>query len=122
MTKFALKTRFSSCPDAEIQVGRYSNGSTAWNVIGDCGEGYPENIGTPTVALDVLPPDGCVFIRIGDEYKGWLESLVKANVVEDIRQTVGSGYVSEYATACRVRDQSLLAPLAWSESGCGSGR
>jgi hypothetical protein len=108
MTKFALTTKYSKCPDAEIVPGRYPNGSTGWDVYGDCGEGFPEAIGTPTVALGQLPPEDCVFIKVTDDYKGWLESLVRAHIVEDTGKRVGAGYVAEYAAVCRVKVPGLI--------------
>lgn len=119
-TKFALKTKYSRCPDAEIVVGQYDNGSTAWTVIGDCGgtsygedehdpmAGIIETIGVPTVNLGELPPEGCVFIRCGEDKAGWLESLVAANIVEDTGERRRSGWVDNYAAVCRVKVPSLL--------------
>lgn len=119
MTKFALKTKYSKCPDAEIVVGQYGNGSTAWTVVGICGgnndpddrdpmAGCLETIGVPTVALDELPPEGCVFIRCGEDHEGWLDSLVRANIVEDTEERRRSGWVENYAAVCRVKVPSLL--------------
>lgn len=120
MTKFALKTKYSKCPDAEIVVGHYHDGSTAWTVIGDCGgtpygederdpmAGIIETIGVPTVCLDSPPPEGCVFIRCGEDKKGWLESLLAANIVEDTGERRRSGWVEDYAAVCRVKVPSLL--------------
>jgi hypothetical protein len=109
MTTFAFKSKFSKCPDAEIVVGQYPNGSTAWQVVGDCGEGYQETITTPTVALGMLPPEGCVFIKITDDFSGVLDSLVRANIVVDTGERKSSGWVDDYAAVCRVNDSSLLA-------------
>jgi hypothetical protein len=118
MVTFALKTRYSACPQARIIPAYYPGLGTrgeqmvGWHVMGDCGEGYEENLGSPTVNLapseEVSPAHGCVFIKITKEFEGYLESLMDAKLVAPTGRIFGAGYVKDYAVEVRVLDPSLL--------------
>lgn len=99
---FPLNAVHSRCADAQLHVASYGDGSPAWSVIGDCGEGYDEPIGIATVCLDTPPPVGQAYVRITPEYGGYLESLCAAGLCEDTGKRMWSGRVKEYAAVVRI--------------------
>jgi len=74
--------------DAILKFGTYSNGSVA--IQGVTEEGEP--LFRATVALDVMPSDGCVFLKGWSENEGIPEALVKAGIVELTGRTEVTGY------------------------------
>lgn len=70
-----------------------------------------EPLGQPTVNLwnpPVFPAPGCVFIKVTDQWLGWLESLQAAGIVEPTGRIEGAGFVDRYAAECRVLRPELL--------------
>jgi hypothetical protein len=109
---FKLAARLISCDCATIRPGYYPKitpeepQQIGWHVVGD-----GELLGTPTVNLwspPVFPAEGCVFVKITDEYAGWLESLVAAGLVEPTGRIEPAGLVERYAAECRVLNPELL--------------
>ena len=78
--------------EAVIKKGTYPNGSTALQLISVDGE----PLATATVALDVLPDEGNVFIKNWSENSGILESLQDAGVVGPVIRTIPTGFVQAY--------------------------
>ena len=109
---FHLKTpRFDE--PAVIEIGFYGKESpddptqTGWRVYAENGE----PIGSPTVNLwspPVFPAPGCVFIRVTDEYAGWLECFEELGFVERTGRVERAGFVERYAEECRVLLPELI--------------
>ena len=74
--------------DAVIVKQQYGNGSTALLLNSLDGE----RLATATVALDVLPEEGNVFIKDYSENQGILKSLQDAGVVGDVIRSVPAGF------------------------------
>lgn len=83
-----------------IRKASYSNGTTALILMGETGE----RLAVATVALDVLPGEGNVFVKNYSENEGILESLQKAGVVGPVIRDVPTGFVT-------VQEVKLLAGL-----------
>jgi hypothetical protein len=83
-----------------IRKSTYPNGSTA--LLLDSTNGEP--LAVATVALDVLPDDGNVFIKSWSENEGLLDSLQRAGVVGPVIRSVPTGFVS-------AQEVKVLAPL-----------
>lgn len=112
-TTFDLKARYGSFSGCTIRVGYYPQSQPGdpdqigWSVLSADGE----PLGTPTVNLWVdryFPDNGCVLIRVTNEYEGWLESLIAAGLVEPTGREFPAGMVERYAVECRVLDPTLL--------------
>lgn len=109
---FDLKSRYCN-EQAQIVPGRYPKAEPdepqqiGWHVLSEHGE----PLGQPTVNLwdpPQFPAKGCVFIKITDEYEGWLESLEAAGLVERTGRVLSAGYVERYAAEARVLKPELL--------------
>lgn len=109
---FELKSKWVN-EQAQIVPGRYPKAEPGdpdqigWHVLSM--EGEP--LGQPTVNLwaePQFPSPGCVFIKITDEFDGWLESLEAAGLVERTGRICSAGYVAEYAAECRVLKPELM--------------
>ena len=61
----------------EVTFAQYRDGSVAIQLIDDEGP-----VATATVALDVLPPKGCVWIKDYSENTGMADALIEAKVIE----------------------------------------
>jgi len=74
-----------------LDFGHYGNGSIAI-------QGYSSLTGEPmfvaTVALDEIPPDGCIFLKGWSENEGIPEALRKAGIVEFTGDEIETGYVT----------------------------
>lgn len=113
MKTFDLKTPHGRYYGATIQPGWYPKQDPSepdqigWHVVAVSGE----PIGNPTVNLwdpPVFPADGCVFIKITEEFEGWLDSLVNAGFVKPTGRIESAGYVERYAAECRVLVSELM--------------
>lgn len=114
MVTFDLKgSALGDEPGCTIHPGRYPKQSAdepdqvGWQALSARGE----PLGQPTVNLwdpPVFPAPGCVFVKVTREYRGWLESLIAAGLVEPTGREEGSGYVDRYAVECRVLNPQLL--------------
>jgi|688.fasta_scaffold963504_1 hypothetical protein len=86
--------------EAVIKRATYPNGSTALLLESTTGE----SLAVATVALDVLPDDGNVFIKSWSENEGLLDSLQRAGVVGPVIRSVPTGFVS-------AQEVKVLVPL-----------
>lgn len=78
--------------EAVIKEGTYPNGSKALQLLAVDGE----PLATATVALDVLPDEGNVFIKDWSENEGILSSLQEAGVVGPVIRSIPTGFVQAY--------------------------
>lgn len=116
MITMKLETRYTKCEAATIHVLSYPQGpgeplQTGWRLFGDCGEGFPEPIGDPTVNMEAygeFPSPGCVFIKVTDEYEGYLESFIKAGLVELTGRVVAAKFTKVYCVEAKVLNPELL--------------
>jgi hypothetical protein len=114
MVTFDLKgSAIGDEPGCTIHPGRYPKekptdpDQVGWQVLSARGE----PLGQPTVNLwdpPVFPAAGCVFVKVTREYRGWLESLIDAGLVEPTGREEGAGFVERYAVECRVLNPELL--------------
>lgn len=74
--------------DVVLKFSEYGNKSIAITAV----SGIGEPMFTATVALDVMPADGCVFLKGWSENEGVPEALVKAGVVELTGRKEATGY------------------------------
>lgn len=86
--------------EAVIKKTTYSNGSTALLLKSLAGE----PLAVATVALEVLPDDGNVFIKNWSENSGILESLQDAGIIGPVIREVPTGFVA-------AQEVKLLAEL-----------
>lgn len=89
MTKITIKvsTQYIS-EDAVIERRTYPNGSIALCLDGLDGE----HLAVATVALDVLPAEGNVFIKDWSENKGMLSCLQGAGIVGNVVREIPAGF------------------------------
>lgn len=94
---FRLKSLYSDT-DVSPQFGRYSDGSLAILLI-DLETNETESV--VTVALEIPPADGCVYLKSWSENEGVPECLEALGLVEPTGRTVPSGFVTvnEYRLA-----------------------
>lgn len=85
---------------AFMDVQYYANGSKALTL---CTDEY-EPLCTATVALDVLPSDGCVFIKDWSENEGIASSLVSAGIIKLTGRTIPTGYVEALEAKLLLQD------------------
>jgi len=78
----------------------YPNGSIAIQGLSE--EGEP--LFVATVALDELPPEGCVFLKGWSENTGIPEALEAAGIVKRTGRTIPTGY-------CAAQEARLLVEL-----------
>lgn len=93
--------------DAYIGTGRYPNGLVGWRVFSSEGE----HLGDPTVNMDAYgerPAEGNVFIKVGREYAGYLESFQKQGIVGEEIRAVGAQYTDRYCVEVPVLRKELL--------------
>jgi len=94
--KITVNTKYIK-GEVELQFGKYPNGSTSIQAFSLYGE--PEF--TATVALEVLPREGCVFLKGWSENEGIPAALVKAGIVELTGKKLPTGY-------CEAEEAKLL--------------
>lgn len=84
----------------DTSFGKYRDGSTAIKLYDNKGA-----VATATVALDVLPPFGCVWVKDYSENEGMTAALVAAGIIysEPVARR-RSGWVTVYAYKLIGRD------------------
>lgn len=78
--------------DVVIWVEKYTNGSTALTLFTP--DGFP--LATATVALEILPEEGNVFIKDWSENDGMLRALQEAKVVGPLIRSIPTGFVQAH--------------------------
>lgn len=102
---FEFNTKYVQCKEARLVFGAYIDGSTAIQIVGDCGEGFEEPISTATVCLEeygMTPEPGRVFIKDWSENEGTLLALQKAGIVGPTLNKVGAGFATAYEVELKV--------------------
>ena len=77
ITEITIDTAYCPAESAYVELGLYANGSTALRIWSF--EGEP--LLTATVAIDLVPDDGNVFIKDYSENEGVLNCLIDQGVV-----------------------------------------
>ena len=85
---FTTTTKYGTYPGCSIRKRFYGNGAPAWEIIDDCGV-----VACATVNLDMIPPEGYLYIKNWSENEGVLPSLIEAGLVRDTGTRAPTGYV-----------------------------
>jgi len=84
-----ISAKYIDEENACVRKATYPNGSTALRLLTPDGE----TLAVATVALDILPDEGNVFIKNWSENEGILESLQDAGVVGPVIRELPTGFV-----------------------------
>ena len=84
-----ISAKYIDEENAWVRRATYPNGSTALSLLTPDGE----ILAVATVALDILPDEGNIFIKNWSENEGILESLQGAGFVGPVIREVPTGFV-----------------------------
>ena len=105
-TIIRAKTKYLD-EDAHLNVARYADGSTAWQLYSMQGE----PLMTPTVCLmeyGHTPAEGHVIIKDYSENEGILNCLIEQGIISEEVHALEATHVTFYE--CKVLIPTLLAP------------
>lgn len=93
MEKFDFTIENRKYTDCFFRIGRYDTGGIAVQLMGDCGEGWPEPIDTLTYNLGKISDDANVAVVKDNSFsRGVVTQLNKMGIIRTIVGFTSSGY------------------------------